>query len=109
MYVLVPVPNLTRQDQLVSRGGTARRSPEQAFRVQQGYPSDVITQEIVTPVDWQRRGWPQSHRLRSPQLWPNRTFPSIKRPATASSNVLPGFRDSYGELALPWRLSPANL
>ncbi len=27
-----------------------------AFLVQEGYPAEVVTEEIVTPLDWERQG-----------------------------------------------------
>ena len=27
-----------------------------AFLAQQGYPTDVVTEELVTPLDWERQG-----------------------------------------------------
>jgi phytoene desaturase len=36
-----------------------------AFLATHGYPSEVITEHLVTPLDWQAQGWPPAHRL----LW----------------------------------------
>jgi phytoene desaturase len=55
MYVLEPVPNLNGK---INWTTEARRMRERlhAFLAEQGYPSEVITEELVTPLDWQTQG-----------------------------------------------------
>jgi phytoene desaturase len=56
LYVLEPVPNLAdgRVDWERERG--RMRDRLLGFLAAQGYPSDVVTEELVTPVEWQRQG-----------------------------------------------------
>ncbi len=55
LYVLEPVPNLDgRVDWHRERG--PMRDRLHGFLQRSGYPAEVITEELVTPVDWQRRG-----------------------------------------------------
>ena len=55
MFVLEPVPNLSADIDWV-----AQREPMRdrllAFLDQQGYPTDIVTEELVTPLDWERMG-----------------------------------------------------
>jgi len=58
MYVLEPAPNLSGQVDWTSEAPRMRDRLHQ-FLVEQGYPSDVITEELVTPLDWQNQGMAQ--------------------------------------------------
>ena len=56
IYLLEPVPNLQ-----VGRVDWARETPRMreelhGFLAANGYPSDIVTDLMVTPVDWQRQG-----------------------------------------------------
>jgi phytoene desaturase len=55
IYVLEPVPNLTGHVDW-EKQAPVMRDRLQGFLVQQGYPSQVITEELVTPLDWRRQG-----------------------------------------------------
>ena len=55
LYVLEPVPNLTGRVDWV-REAPAIRDRLHAFLDREGYPSDVVTEELVTPLDWQHHG-----------------------------------------------------
>ena len=55
LFVLEPVPNLSAGIDW-STQTAPMRDRLHAFLQQQGYPSDVVTEEIVTPVDWERMG-----------------------------------------------------
>jgi phytoene desaturase len=55
MYVLEPVPNLNGKINW-SMEGEQLRERLHTFLVMQGYPSEVITEELVTPLDWQAQG-----------------------------------------------------
>jgi phytoene desaturase len=55
IYVLEPVPNLTGRVDWAREAGPMR-DRLQGFLAQHGYPSDVITEELVTPLDWRRLG-----------------------------------------------------
>jgi phytoene desaturase len=56
MYVLEPVPNLA--DGQVSWEAERGRMRDRlfGFLATEGFPTDVVTEELVTPVDWQRQG-----------------------------------------------------
>jgi phytoene desaturase len=55
LFVLEPVPNLSGQ--VDWRTETApMRDRLHRFLATQGYPDDVVTEEIVTPLDWERQG-----------------------------------------------------
>jgi phytoene desaturase len=55
LYVLEPVPNL---DGKINWSTEAKplRGRVHGFLVTQGYPSEVITEHLETPRDWQARG-----------------------------------------------------
>jgi phytoene desaturase len=55
MYVLEPAPNLNGKVNWVTEG-PAIRDRLHAFLAAEGYPSEVLTEEIVTPLDWQAQG-----------------------------------------------------
>ncbi len=55
LYVLEPVPNLTSTINWSTEAPEMRQRLH-GFLASQGYPSDVITEELVTPLDWQRQG-----------------------------------------------------
>ena len=55
MYVLEPVPNLAGKINWSTEAGRIRDRLH-AFLVEQGYPGEVITEELVTPLDWQTQG-----------------------------------------------------
>lgn len=56
LYVLEPVPNLKvgRIDWAKER--PAMRDRLAGFLSQAGYPSDVLTEELVTPIEWKAQG-----------------------------------------------------
>jgi phytoene desaturase len=55
MYILEPVPNLTGN---INWSTQARplRDRLHAFLINHGYPGEVITEELVTPLEWQAQG-----------------------------------------------------
>jgi phytoene desaturase len=55
LYVLEPVPNLTGKINWTTEARPMRERLHK-FLAQQGYPSEVITEELVTPLDWQAQG-----------------------------------------------------
>lgn len=55
IYVLEPVPNLNGKINWSTEAGPQRERLH-TFIAQQGYPSEVITEELVTPLDWRARG-----------------------------------------------------
>ena len=55
LYLLEPVPNLSGTIDWTSEM-PAMRERLHGFLATNGYPSDVITDELVTPLDWQRQG-----------------------------------------------------
>jgi len=58
MYVLEPVPNLTGRVDWTSEAPRMRDRLQQ-FLVDEGYPSEVVTEELVTPLDWKAQGMAQ--------------------------------------------------
>ncbi len=54
-YVLEPVPNLHGVVDWRSESGPMRDRLH-GFLAAQGYPSDVVTEQLVTPLDWQDQG-----------------------------------------------------
>jgi len=56
LYVLEPVPNLASGKVDWAREAPAMRDRLHAFLAEQGYPSEVLTEELVDPVAWQRQG-----------------------------------------------------
>jgi len=55
LYVLEPVPNLNGKINWATEARPMRERLHM-FLSQQGYPSEVITEELVTPLDWQAQG-----------------------------------------------------
>ncbi len=55
LYVLEPVPNLTGSLDWRREAGPMR-DRLYGFLAQNGYPSDVVVDELVTPLDWQAQG-----------------------------------------------------
>ncbi len=55
LFVLEPTPNL---DGVVDWEATAEPMREQlhAFLGEQGYPTEVVTEQLVTPLEWQAQG-----------------------------------------------------
>ncbi len=58
LYVLEPVPNLTGQVDWQRERGPMRERLH-AFLEANGYPSDVVTEHLMTPLDWQDLGMHQ--------------------------------------------------
>jgi phytoene desaturase len=56
LFVLEPVPNLAdgKIDWVRERGPMRERLL--AFLAAEGYPTDIVTEELVTPLDWQDQG-----------------------------------------------------
>ena len=55
LYVLEPVPNLNGSINWTTEARPLR-DRLQAFLATHGYPSEVITEQLVTPLDWQAQG-----------------------------------------------------
>jgi phytoene desaturase len=55
LYVLEPVPNLLGQVDW-ARQAPAMRERLHGFLAQQNYPTEVLAEEFVTPLDWHRAG-----------------------------------------------------
>ena len=55
LYVLEPVPNLNGKINWSTEAKPLRERMH-GFLDQQGYPSDVMTEELITPLDWQTQG-----------------------------------------------------
>ncbi|HEX6759485.1 MAG TPA: FAD-dependent oxidoreductase, partial [Propionibacteriaceae bacterium] len=55
LYVLEPAPNLNGTINW-STGAKPLRDRMHAFLAEQRYPTDVVTEELVTPLDWQAQG-----------------------------------------------------
>ena len=66
LYVLEPVPNLHvgRLD-WDAEGPRAARPAARASSRRSGYPTDIVTEELVTPVDWQAPGHGGRHAVRA--------------------------------------------
>lgn len=56
LYVLEPVPNLVDGRLDWDRERAPLREKLLTFLDAQGYPTDVVTDELVTPVEWHRQG-----------------------------------------------------
>ena len=55
LFVLEPVPNLSGGVDWNTETAPMRERLHQ-FLGEQGYPDDVVTEQIVTPLDWERQG-----------------------------------------------------
>ena len=55
LYVLEPVPNLNGVINWSSEAGRLR-DRLRVFLAEQGYPTDMITEDLVTPLEWQAQG-----------------------------------------------------
>ncbi|MDN5762814.1 MAG: FAD-dependent oxidoreductase, partial [Microlunatus sp.] len=56
LFVLEPVPNLRAGHLDWARERGPMRERLLAFLAAEGYPTDVVTEELVTPVEWQAQG-----------------------------------------------------
>ena len=56
LFVLEPVPNLVDGRIDWSRERNRMRDGLLGFLDTEGYPTDVVTDELVTPLEWQRQG-----------------------------------------------------
>lgn len=55
LFVLEPVPNLSADIDWKTQAAPMREKLH-TFLQTNGYPSDVVTEELVTPLDWERQG-----------------------------------------------------
>ena len=55
LFVLEPVPNLNGKINWRTEAGPMQERLH-TFLQAQGYPSDIVTSELVTPLDWERQG-----------------------------------------------------
>jgi phytoene desaturase len=55
LFVLEPVPNLTGKVDWTSEAGPMRERLHR-FLGENGYPDEVVAEELVTPLDWERAG-----------------------------------------------------
>jgi phytoene desaturase len=55
LYALEPVPNLNGRIDWSTEAGPMRERLHR-FLGQQGYPTDVMTEHLMTPLDWQAQG-----------------------------------------------------
>jgi phytoene desaturase len=55
LYVLEPVPNLKSKIDW-STEARPMRDRLQTFIAEQGYPNEVIAEDLITPLDWQAQG-----------------------------------------------------
>jgi len=55
LYVLEPVPNVTGKINWTTEAWPMRERLHR-FLAERGYPSEVISEELVTPLDWQAQG-----------------------------------------------------
>jgi phytoene desaturase len=107
LYVLEPAPNLNGT---ISWSTEAKplRDRMHTFLAQQRYPTDVITEELVTPLDWQTQGMAAGtpSRLPTPSDRPDR---SVRRTSSGGclecSSPDPG---RFPESAFPWCSSRAS-
>ena len=56
LFVLEPVPNLSGGKIDWAQEAPAMRDRLHGFLTANGYPDDVVTEELVDPVAWQRQG-----------------------------------------------------
>ncbi len=56
LYVLEPVPNLRTGRLDWNREGPRLRDRMHTFLADVGYPGDILTEQLVTPADWQAQG-----------------------------------------------------
>jgi phytoene desaturase len=55
LYILEPVPNLNGVINWSSEAGRLR-DRLRVFLAEQGYPTDMITEDLITPLEWQAQG-----------------------------------------------------
>ena len=105
LYVLEPVPNLSGKINWRTEAGPMRERLH-AFLAQQGYPSDVAVEEMITPLDWERQGMAAWHSVRAgPHLRSDRPLPAGKCRAPAARDVL----RRVGHGAGSWRTDGVDL
>jgi len=96
LFVLEPVPNLSADIDWTAQAAPMRERLY-AFLAVNGYPSDVVTEELVTPLDWQHQGMhagtPFSLAHTFAQTGPFRPANTVKRlpgMVFAGSGTVPG-------------------
>ena len=88
LYVLEPVPNLSGKINWRTEAGPMRERLH-AFLAQQGYPSDVAVEEMITPLDWETQGMAAWYSIRArSHLRSDRPVPAGKCRAPAARDVL---------------------
>ena len=96
LYVLEPVPNLHGKINW-STESNALRLRLHKFLAGQGYPSEVITEKLVTPLDWQTQGMAAGTPFAlGPHLRSDWALPSLQCRAATTGDVLRRVRDSPG-------------
>lgn len=96
LYVLEPVPNLTgRPNWELER--PRMRDSLLAFLDREGYPTDIVTERMVTPVEWRDLGMAQgspfalAHQFRQTGPFRPRNFePRVPGLFFAGSSTVPG-------------------
>jgi phytoene desaturase len=96
LYVLEPVPNLTGTVDWTQEAGPMRERLF-TFLGEQGYPTDIVTEQLVTPLDWQAQGMAQGTPFALAHTFPQtgpfrpknveRRLPGM---VFAGSNTVPG-------------------
>jgi phytoene desaturase len=95
LYVLEPVPNLKGKITWSSEAGPLRERL-QTFLTEHGHPSEVITEDLVTPWGGRPREC-RRHAVRAvSHLQPDRTVPPIERRTSPAGHVLRWIRDVPG-------------
>ena len=87
LYVLEPCPNLDGRVDWTHERSRAR--DDLAARVAElGYPTDVVVERLLDPLDWERQGMERGTPVRPrPRLLPERAVPT----RTTSPGTRPGW------------------
>ena len=95
LYVLEPVPHLGGSvDWTLERGPMRERL--MGFLTDHGYPTDVVTEELVTPLEWRAMGMASGTPFALAHLLPDRPVPAAQRRAADAQAGLRRVRHGPG-------------
>ena len=79
LYVLEPVPNLSGSVDWVQEA-PRMRDRLHGFLADNGYPAEVVVEDLVTPLDWERQGMAGRDPVRAgAHVRPDRAVPAAER------------------------------
>jgi phytoene desaturase len=108
LYVLEPVPNLNGKINWSTEAPQLRERLH-TFLAAQGYPSQIITEQLITPLHWQAQGMAAGTPFALAHTF-GQTGPSARRTSNGDCRECSSrAQERSPGSAFPWCSSPANL